>query len=547
MSETQKKPAEQRSLVKNAGVMGVAVLLSRILGLVREQVFAYIFGAGLYSDAALVAFRVPNLLRDLLAEGALSSSFVSVFSKEKTTPDKQELYKRVSHLLVWLLLAITLLICIGSAPLVELLAGAFHQIPGKFELTVELTRLLSPFLLFASLGALSMGLLNSLGVYFLPALGAAAFNLSSIFIGGLGAYFLIRSGFSMREATLVFSFGTLSGGFFSWAIQWRAQTKRSYPPLGGEMRDFFSLSAFMKAAKDKRIRRILSMIAPAIVTVGVLQVNIFVNTGLAAELQQGSVTWLNYAYRLLHFPMGIFGVSLFMAALPKLSELSSNPKEFAATLQEALGLCIFVSIGAAAGLYIFSEPLMATLFEHGRFGEFDVVQSSLALQAYALGLLAFNTNKILTSAFFAMENVWTPALLSLISIVANYIFSILLSKQFGHRGIALSVSLTSTITTVILMMFLRRRNVKISVTALTRILAGSLLALIPMLVFYYFGGPTYLTQLKRQSFIWGLSSVLFSVLLFGLSYFALSVPFLSQGRSIYRTVLRPKVQRFLSK
>ncbi len=542
-SKVSDRAPPKRSLVKNAGAMGVAVLLSRFLGLIREQVFAYLFGAGFYSDASLVAYRIPNLLRDLLAEGALSSSFVSVFSKEKVLADKQALYKRVSHLLLWVLLFFTVAIFIFSEDIVSLMAGGFRDIPGKFELTVSLTRILSPFLLFTSLGALSMGLLNSLGLYFLPSLGAAAFNLANIFIGGLGAYLLLRNGYSLTEATVMFAIGTLAGGFFSWAIQWRAQTQKSFPPLGG-LRGFLNPMQLKAAFRDKRIQRMFAMIAPAVLTVGVLQVNIFVNTGLAADLAEGSVTWLNYAYRLLHFPMGIFGVSLFMATLPKLSELVSDKKSFEATLQEAMGLSLFVSVGAAVGLCVFAEPLMAMLFEHGRFTSLDVSRSALALQAYSIGLLAFNLNKILISAFFALEEVWTPALLSLVSIVANYFFSVYLSRQFEHAGIALSVSLTSLMTTLSLIVFLRQKKIAVPLIWLLRVLLGSLLCVVPMLLFYYFGGTGFLWALKYQSTALGILGVLATVGFFGAAYLALSVLFLREGRSFYHKILRPRLRRF---
>ncbi len=531
-------------LVKNASAMSVAVLLSRFLGLIREQVFAYLFGAGFYSDASLVAYRIPNLLRDLLAEGALSSSFVSVFAKEKTLADKQELYRKVSHLLVWVLLVTTALIFIFSDSIVELMAGAFREVPGKFELTVELTKILSPFLFFTSLAALSMGLLNSLGFYFLPALGAAAFNLSNIFIGGLGAYWLLRQGGDLRSATFVFALGTLAGGFLSWAVQWKTQSREHFSPFAW-LKGFFNFKTLRNSIKDSRVKRMLTMIAPAILTVGVLQVNIFVNTGLAAELAQGSVTWLNYAYRLLHFPMGVLGVSLFMAALPKLSELSSDRPAFEATLKEASGLSLYVSVGAAAGLCVFAEPLMAVLFEHGRFSSTDVRQSALALQAYSLGLVAFNLNKILTSAFFALESMWTPAFLSLFSIVANYIFSSLLSQKIGHAGIALSVSLTSFLNTALLILFLRKKKIQIPILWFMRVLMGTLICVMPMFLFYYASGSVYLWHIKTMNLGFGLLAMLFLMGLLGASYLVLSALFLEEGRVFYAKIVRPKIKRFI--
>lgn len=530
-------------LVRNAGAMGLAVLLSRFLGLIREQVFAYLFGAGFYSDASLVAYRIPNLLRDLLAEGALSSSFVSVFSKEKTLESKQELYRKVSHLLVWVLLFFTALIFFFSDSIVFLMAGAFKEIPGKFELTVELTKILSPFLFFASLAALSMGLLNSLGFYFLPALGAAAFNLSNIFLGGLGAYWVLHQGGELKTATIVFAIGTLAGGFFSWAVQWKTQSKEYFSPFAW-LQGFFNFKVLRASFRDKRIQRMLSMIAPAVLTVGVLQVNIFVNTGLAAELTQGSVTWLNYAYRLLHFPMGVFGVSLFMAALPKLSELSSDKPAFESTLKEASGLSIYISVGAAAGLCVFAEPLMATLFEHGRFMALDVKNSALALQAYSLGLIAFNLNKILTSAFFALESMWTPALLSLFSIVANYFFSSYLSKSLGHAGIALSVSLTSFLNSFLMIFYLRKKSVHLPLSWMARVFFVSLICTVPMALFYWGSGSLYIWQLKQTNLLLGVLAMLCLMAIMGASFLVMSVLFLKEGQDFYAKILRPKLARF---
>lgn len=535
---------KEGGLVRNASAMSVAVLLSRFLGLIREQVFAYIFGAGFYSDASLVAYRIPNLLRDLLAEGALSSSFVSVFTKEKELAQKQDLYHKVSRLLVWVLILVTAAIFFFSDSIVQLMAGAFREIPGKFELTVELTKLLSPFLLFTSLAALSMGLLNSLGLYFLPSLGAAAFNLSNIFVGGLGAFIYLRQYNDMRGAAIIFAVGTLAGGFLSWAIQWKAQKNKGFSAFTF-LKNFFDFAAIKESLADKRIRRMFSMIAPAVLTVGVLQVNIFVNTGLAAELSQGSVTWLNYAYRLLHFPMGVFGVSLFMAALPKLSELSSDKPAFEKTLREAAGLSLYISIGAAAGLIVFAEPILAILFEHGRFTDLDVKQSALALQAYSLGLLAFNLNKIFTSAFFALESVWTPALLSLSSIVLNYFFSSYLSQRLGHAGIALSVSLTSLMTSLLLVYFLRRKQVHFSCSWAARVLAGSVICVLPMIALYYFEVPAYIWQLKAQTFPVSILVLVFVIFLSAGAFLLLSMLFLREGRSFYERILKPKLGRYL--
>ena len=439
--------------------MAVAVFFSRILGLIREQSMAILFGAGTFTDAFLIAFRIPNLFRDLFAEGALSAAFVSVFSKLKDRTQQKSLAEHVAFVLFIVLFVLTAFLYIFAPQLVDLLAGSFSTVPGKFELTVTLTRIILPFLYFTSVAALSMGLLNSLGHYFWPSMGSAAFNVSSIFIGGGLALYFQDSGESTTLSIVSWSVGALVGGLFQWLVQSVILKKESFPALLG-WKTLLSPRSYMKAFQDERLKRIIKIMLPSILGVGALQINVMVNTYFASSLQEGSVSWLSYAYRIMHLPLGIFGVSMFMSTLPKLSSLHNNKPEFQKILQKAVNLSIFFAAGSALGLYLFSETLVTLLFGYGEFSLMDVRMTALALSSYAFGLLFFNLQKILVSVFFAFESIMLPSLVSLFSILTNFVLSAYFSKNMGHQGIALSVGLSSMLSVFILFLILSKQGHK---------------------------------------------------------------------------------------
>lgn len=527
-------------LLKNATVMSVAVLLSRFLGLIREQITSFLFGAGMHTDAYFVAFRIPNLFRDLFAEGALSSAFVSVFSKIDNPQERKSLARNMGLILVWMLLILCLILIIFAPQIIGILSDNFTDDPEKFSLTTQLTRVLTPFLLFVSLAALSMGILNSLGHYFIPALGSAAFNLISIVVGGGLAYWEIHSTHNLNRAIMMFALGTLLGGLFQWLIQWPSMKKENISRDLG-FRNIFFVQVIKEAWSDPRIRRVFKIMMPSILSVGAMQINVMVNTYFASSLQEGSVSWLYYSFRLVHFPMGVFGVSLFMATLPQLSKLTENKVEFADTLQTAVRYSLILSVASTLGLWLMAEPIVSLVFERGRFDRFDTTQTALALQCYAYGILAFSLTKIFASVFYAFEKIWVPSFIGVLSIVSNFALSYFLSRTLGHQGIALAVALSSFVSIVLLAFFIRQKEIALWSVKSTKALVGVLIASMVFVLAYYLHVSDELMTLKdRTNFMYFASVTLLAVLAIGGAYMGIVALFVEEGRVIFNKILRRK-------
>jgi putative peptidoglycan lipid II flippase len=444
------------SVARNAGIISLAVMASRVLGLVRDQVFAIFFGAGLQYDAFLAAFRIPNLLRDLFAEGALSSAFVTTFTQTLQSKGKEaaiQLSNRVATLIILCIAAISILGWIFAPAIVQVLAPGFFAVPGKAELTIELTRVMIPFLLLVALAAQAMGLLNSVGVFGMPALASAFFNLGSIF-GGLFLGFLIGPALGLSPIAGM-AYGTLFGGFLQLAVQWPSLRR-----AGFHFRPVLDFA-------DPGVRQILRLMGPAIIGTAAVQINVFVNTNFASAIidpasgavANGPVSWLNFAFRFMQFPIGVFGVAIATAVLPALSRSTSNPDygEFRRTLDHALTLVFLLCIPSALGLAVLGRPIVSLIFEHGKFTGFDTVQTANALAAYAIGLPGYAAVKVLSPAFYALNDARTPMLISLGSIAVNYVLNTLLVGPFGHVGLACSTSSVALINFALLALLMRRR------------------------------------------------------------------------------------------
>ena len=444
------------SVARNAGIISLAVMASRVLGLVRDQVFAVFFGAGLQFDAFITAFRIPNLLRDLLAEGALSSAFVTTFTQTLSLKGKDEairLWNRVATLIILFITAISILAWIYAPAIVRLLAPGFFDVPDKAALTVELTRIMIPFLLVIALAAQAMGMLNAFNVFGVPALASAFFNLGSI-IGGLVLGFLLGPTIGLSPIAGM-AYGTLIGGFLQLAVQWPSLRRR-----GVSYRPDWSVN-------DPGVRQILRLMGPAIIGTAAVQINVFVNTNFASEIVDpatgavlnGPVSWLNYAFRFMQFPIGVFGVAIATAALPSLSRSTANPDniEFRRTLAHSLALVFLLCIPSSLGLIVLGRPMIALIFEHGKFTPFDTVQTANALAAYSLGLAGYAAVKVLSPAFYALKDARTPMLVSLGSIAVNYIMNSLLVGPFGHVGLAFSTSTVALLNFLLLALLMRRR------------------------------------------------------------------------------------------
>lgn len=470
--------ARQARLVRSAGIVSIAVALSRITGLIRDMVFARFFGAGMVYDAFLAAFRIPNLLRDLLAEGALSSAFVTTFSQYIATKGDRAAF-RLSNLVTTLLAPAVALICllgvIFAPPLVDLLFPGFAAIPGKRDLTILLTRIMMPFLLFIALAAKSMGVLHAKGVFGIPNLASAFFNLGSVLTGLLLGFVLGPSlGF---DPIVGMAIGTLIGGAIQYLVQWPSLRRvglRYHPEIS------FS---------DPGVRQIFRLMGPAVVGTAAVQINVVVNSKFASEIldasgqvANGPVSWLGFAFRLMQLPIGLFGVALASATAPAISASAAthNIPEFRSTLSSSLGLIFLLCFPSAVGLILLAEPIVGVLFERGRFTAHDTHQTALALAGYAVGLTGYAAIKVLTPAFYALNDVRVPAATSIASIAVNYFlnWTFLRVLHLGHAGLAFSTSLVATINFLVLILFLRRKIQRLEgrrlLRSFSRVLAASL-------------------------------------------------------------------------
>ena len=429
---TMKKPSRDTGkIARSAGTVSFAVMCSRVLGLVREQVFAGLFGAGLAYDAFVVAFRIPNLLRDLFGEGALSSAFVAVFSDYDANRGEKATWKLASNVLVFFAVLLSLITLLGiffAEPLVLLLVDSeFVQVTGKVELTRRLTVVMFPFLIFISLSAVVMGALNTRGRFFIPAMASSFFNMGSI-IGGVSlALILPRFG---QPAIMGMAIGTLIGGCLQ---------------LCGQLPTLFKTGFVFRPCLDlgdPGLRRILKLMLPGIIGLSATQINIFINTRFASSCAEGSVSWLNYAFRLVQLPIGVFGVAISIASLPLIARYASM-KDFAGlreTYTSSMTMAFCLTIPASVGLYLLSGPIVGVIFERGAFSAFDTARTGEALAFYSLGLFAYAAVKIMVPVFFALDDTRYPVIASFVAVLTNLVVIYLTIDLFQHRAIAFSLS-----------------------------------------------------------------------------------------------------------
>jgi putative peptidoglycan lipid II flippase len=435
-----------RSVAAAAGAISLATMISRILGLVREMVMARYFGAGRLTDAFNVAYRIPNLLRDLFAEGALSSAFVPTFVQTLTAgrPLAWRLANVVINALLVILGVVTLLIYFGARWFVYLQAVGFAKEPDKFELTVQMTRIMAPFLLFVALASVIMGVLNACGRFFIPALAPAAFNVCCILAGIFLSPLMSRYGL---EPVVSMAIGAVAGGASQLLIQLPAARGQGfrYQPI-------FSFS-------DPGLRRIARLMTPAIIGLSATQINITVDNQIASYYGDGPVSWLNYAFRLMQLPIGIFGVAIATANLSSISHFvaQQNIEKVRVTLASSLRLAACLTFPATAGLIIFRKEIVQLLYERGLFTADDTLQTSNVLLFYALALFAYSGVKILVPTFYALGDTNTPVRASALTVAAKITMNFLFILPLGFRGLALATATASWLNLVMLLRSLSRK------------------------------------------------------------------------------------------
>ncbi len=478
---------EEARVARRAGRVGAATMLSRVTGLARDQVMAVLFGAGFATDAFNVAFRIPNLLRDLFAEGAMSSAFVPTFTEARIRRGDEAAWALGRQVFLWLALVLVVLCAIGGVfaePLVRAFAGGFEREPGKLELTVALTRLMLPFLPLVALAAAAMGMLNARDRFGVPALAPTLLNLGMI-AGGLG---LIPVMVALGHPPIVaLALGVLLGGILQFAVQ--------LPPLHA-LGFRFRLE---RPRLEAGVRRVAAMMLPATVGLAATQMNLMVSTVIASHMAQGSVSWLYYAFRLMQLPIGVFGVALGTVSLPELSRaaVENDLPRFRRTLSASTRLVLLLTLPAAAWLAAMADPVIGLLFEHGRFGAADTLRTAGALRMYCIGLTAFAAVGVLTRACYALGETRLPVQASFVAVAINLGLNLMFVGPWsflglGHLGLALATSATSIGNLLQLGFYLRRRlgplegrrmaatMLRVSIASLGIALSGlALLAVLP--------------------------------------------------------------------
>lgn len=444
-------PAEP-GVARHVGKVSAATFGSRVLGLLRDQVFAALFGAGTAADAFNMAFRVPNLVRDLFAEGAMSASFVPTFTEWRAKHGDAAAWalgRQLMSTLLVVLLALCILGWIAAPGIVGLMAGGFGAVPGKLDLTVLLTRIMLPFLPAMALSAAAMGMLNARGVFFLPAFAPALLNVGMI-VFGLAAIPLCRAqGWPIIAGMAT---GVVLGGALQFAAQLPALAKLGFT---------FRLEW---PTWHPGVRRVALLMLPATIGLAATQLNVFVSQAIAASFREGSVSWLQYAFRLMQLPIGLFGVAVATVSLPAMSRaaVAKDMPQLRATLSESVRLVFLLTVPSALFLAVFARPILALLFQHGAFQAADTQATGDALLMYCIGLPAFAAVGIFTRAFYALGDTRTPVRSTFVAVGSNLVLNLLfvgplVGLGLEHRGLALATSVTAILNLAQLAFLLRAR------------------------------------------------------------------------------------------
>jgi putative peptidoglycan lipid II flippase len=458
---------KHHGLIRAAGSMSVMTMLSRIAGYFRDNLQADILGAANSSDAFVIAYRIPNMLRRLLAEGALTSAFVPTFARYMKGDDRQAMWRLASTVLYVLIAILTAIVALGmvfSPFLVKLLAWGFTVAPEKFELTVGLNRLMFPYIFFISVAALATGILNSFDVFALTAFTPVLLNLSII-----GCALALRNRFP--DPAYAFGVGVILGGFLQLAVQIPSLVR-----LGMDFR-------LPRPIDRNGLREIGRLFLPRLFGVGITQVNLVIDSQFATSLRTGSVSFLYYAIRVTELTLGIFAISLSAVVLPTLSRAAADGDREGVidTLSTAMRLLIFVTVPATIGLIVLRVPIIHVLFERGRFTSEDTLLTAGALACYSVGLLPYAAVNVQAAAFYAHRDTRTPVKVGLLTFFLHLGLNFALRGPMGHNGIALSTSISALADSALLAWLLRRRagdylDRAVLVSTLRTLAAGGVMA-----------------------------------------------------------------------
>ena len=456
----ERKPKDQ-SFVRRVGGFGLGTAISRILGLVREMTFSYLFGAGMMMDAYRIAFNIPNLLRDQLSEGSLSAAFVPIFSDYDKQKGKKDAFLFAGSVFNALVIFSGTLIVLGilfAPQLVHVIAYGFTKDPEKFALTVRLTRIIFPFVLIMTLSSLTMGVLNYHNRFFTTGFAPAFFNIGIIGCGFIITPFLIARGF---PPILSVAIGVLVGAFLQLLVQ-----------LPRFIKSGFRLVRGIKF-RTKGFRRFVKVLIPIEFSYAVTRINVMVNMFLASLLAEGSVSYLGYAMRLAQLPIGVLGVAVSTVTLPDASRLVSESKfdEVISAFSRSIRFVFFLTIPASVFLFVLRIPIVGLIFERGAFSAEDTIFTAQALAFYALGIFAMSSTSVVASIFYSYKDARTPLIISMCTVGLNIVLSVILMRFLSFRGLALAASIAAIFNLSLLTVFLKR---KLGAIDGSRILADTL-------------------------------------------------------------------------
>jgi len=443
------------SLLKAASTVSLLTLASRVTGLLRDVLMSSVFGVSALTDAFYVAFRIPNMFRRVLGEGAFSQAFVPVLAAERTTGGDAAARKLVDHVstfLLWTLVLLCIAGVVGAPLLVWSLASGLRKTPQAYDAAVVMTRWMFPYIGFMSLVALAGGILNTWKRFAVPAASPVLLNLAMIGAIALGAPWFRSLGIEPIYALCI---GVMGGGVLQLAIQLPAlRAIGMWPRIGA------SASALRAAWSDPATRTILRLMLPALLGVSVAQISLLINTQIASYLVSGSVSWLNTADRLMEFPTALLGVALGVVLMPQLAaaRAADDSARYSAMLDWGLRLVVLLAVPSSVALLVFGQPLVATLFHYGAFKDSDVTQVALALAGYGTGLLGLVAIKVLAPGFYASHDMKTPMKIAIVSLVATQLLNIALVPRLAHAGLALSIGLGALLNAGLLLAGLLRRG-----------------------------------------------------------------------------------------
>jgi len=433
-------------LARSAGLIGIATLSSRVLGLVRDQAQAFFFGTSWQADAFVVATRIPGLLRELFAEGAMSAAFVPTLTRKIAREGTESAWRLGSQVVNGLLLVTGVLVVLAmifAEPLTRTYAEEFAKIPGKLELTIVLTRINMPFLMLIAVAAACMGMLNAQRRFFIPATSPAMFNL--VFIAATVIFVPLFTAMNIQPV-MALSIGMLLGGAAQIAVQWPALRREGYR------------HRWILNTRDPALHEVLILMGPGTIGVAAAQVNLLVNTWLATEVD-GAATALRFAFQLMYLPIGIFGVSVATATIPDLARHASDGAHAAmtTTVSWAIRLMLVLSVPAVVGLIVLAGPIIELIFQYGRFTDASTLMTAGALAFYAPGILGYSIVKIASPSFYSLQDARTPVTVSLLTIAVNLALNLWLNSVMGFRGLALGTAISANLNAALLLWLLSRR------------------------------------------------------------------------------------------